>query len=167
MKNTLLAILLILLTLSSAQSQEKTVFLDLNYILSNSIKGKKILNDLDKINKKNLEYLKKKETSFKKEENEIRKKKNVISEEEFTKIVKEFNKKFSDFNREKKELSDEFLKKRKAKLDEFFKSLDTILIDYMKNNSIEIILNKKDIIIANSKNDITKNILDLANKKIK
>ena len=37
----------------------------------------------------------------------------------------------------------------------------------MENNSIEIILNKKDIIIANSKNDITKNILDLANKKIK
>ena len=167
MKNILFAIFLFLLSFSYAQSQEKTVFLDLNYILSNSIKGKKILNDLDKINKKNLEYLKKKETSFKKEENEIRKKKNVTSEEEFTKIVKEFNKKFSDFNLEKKELSDEFLNKRKAKLDEFFKSLDTILIDYMKNNSIEIILNKKDIIIANSNNDITKNILDLANKKIK
>ena len=167
MKNILFAIFLFLLSFSYAQSQEKTVFLDLNYILSNSIKGKKILNDLDKINKKNLEYLKKKEASFKKEENEIRKKKNIVSEEEFTKIVKEFNKKFSDFNQEKKKLSDEFLDKRKIKLDEFFKSLDTILIDYMKNNSIEIILNKKDIIIANSKNDITKNILDLANKKIK
>tara|TARA_Y100000591_G_C21831741_1_gene700039 strand:- start:1046 stop:1549 length:504 start_codon:yes stop_codon:yes gene_type:complete len=167
MKNTILAIFLILLTFSYAQAQEKTVFLDLNYVLSNSIKGKKILKDLDKINKKNLEYLKKKESSFKKEENEIRKKKNIISEEEFTKIVKEFNKKFSNFNQEKKELSDEFLNKRKTKLDEFFKSLDAILKDYMENNSIEIILNKKDIIIANSKNDITKNILDLANKKIK
>ena len=60
MKNILFAIFLFLLSFSYAQSQEKTVFLDLNYILSNSIKGKKILNDLDKINKKNLEYLKKK-----------------------------------------------------------------------------------------------------------
>ena len=167
MKNTLLAIFFILLTFHSVKAEEKTVFLDLNYVLSNSVKGKKILNDLDKINKKNLEYLKKKESTFKKEENEIRKKKNIISEDEFTKIVKEFNKKFSDFNQEKKKLSDEFLDKRKAKLDEFFKSLDLILKDYMKNNSIEIILNKKDIIIANSNNDITKNILDLANKKIK
>ena len=39
--------------------------------------------------------------------------------------------------------------------------------EYMKENSISMIIDKKNLFMAASKNDITKDILDLKNKKIK
>ena len=52
-------ILLNLFTLNSFAS-EKIVYLDLDYLLANSNKGKEVLLNLEQINKKNSELLKKK-----------------------------------------------------------------------------------------------------------
>ena len=49
----------------------------------------------------------------------------------------------------------------------FFEILNPILADYSKENSISIILRKKDIVIAKSDLDITDTIIELINLKIK
>ena len=46
------------------------------------------------------------------------------------------------------------------------KKIDQILIDYSKNNSIDVVFKKESLIISNSNFDITKNILDIVNKTV-
>lgn len=47
----------------------------------------------------------------------------------------------------------------------FFAELNEIMNNFMQENSIQIILDKKNIVMANNKNDISKDILKLINIK--
>ena len=60
-------------------ANEKIAFIDLNYILKESVQGKKILNDLNSINNKNLEKFRAEEFELEKQQDEIQKLKNIIS----------------------------------------------------------------------------------------
>ena len=53
---------------------------------------------------------------------------------------------------------------KQKKLDSFLKKINPLLQEYMKNNSIDIVLEKKQIFIGNSSIDITDNIIELINK---
>ena len=55
-------------------------------------------------------------------------------------------------------------KKKQLKLDNFLKVINPIIQEYMKKNSIDIVLERNQIFIGNSKNDITKDILKLINQ---
>ena len=52
-------------------------------------------------------------------------------------------------------------------LDQFLKLINPIVQEYMKEKSIDIIIDKKNIFMAKSKNDITNDILTIVNNKIK
>ena len=58
--------------------KEKIVFIDIDYILNNSIIGKKINKKLKKKKKKIIEKLKKKKNEIKNEKNEILSQKNIF-----------------------------------------------------------------------------------------
>ncbi len=60
-----------------------------------------------------------------------------------------------------------FKKKKQQDLEKFLIDINPIIQEYMKNNSIDIVLDKKQIFIGNSKNDITQDILVLVNKTFK
>ena len=47
------------------------------------------------------------------------------------------------------------------------KKLTPILEDYSKKNSIRIIVQKKNIVMGKKEDDITKDILELVNQKVK
>ena len=63
------------------------VFVDMDKIISTSKPGSSILNQLTKINNKNLEYLKNEENKIKEKEATLIAQKNIISEVEFQKRV--------------------------------------------------------------------------------
>ena len=46
--------------------------------------------------------------------------------------------------------------KKNKELDQFLKLINPIIQEYMKEKSIDIIIDKKNIFMAKSKNDITK-----------
>jgi len=52
-----------------------------------------------------------------------------------------------------------------SELNIFFAELNEIMNNFMQENSIQIILDKKNIVMANNKNDISKDILKLINIK--
>ena len=84
-----LLLFLIFLNLSvNSISDEKIVFLDVDYILSNSLKGKSLLKKLDNINKNNISKLETTEKFLKENEKNIKLKKNVITEDEQNKEIK-------------------------------------------------------------------------------
>ena len=145
-------------------SAEKIVYLDLDFILSNSNKGKIILSNLENLNKKNVETLKLKENLIKKEEDELIKQKNIISNEAYNDKVKKLRNKIQILREEKNKLANNFTEERKTKINEFFKIIDKVLREYVEKNSIDLVLNKKDILIGKNNYNITDEILKIVNE---
>ena len=145
-------------------AKENIVFIDLNYILNKSNSGKKILNELNIISNDNKKNFSNQETLLEKERNDIKKLKNILSKDEYNKKVVLFQEKVELYNKEKAKIIKSFENKKKKELDIFFKSLNEIMNVYMKENSISIIIDKKNIVMAAIKNDISNDIIELINK---
>ncbi len=165
MKKYFSILILFLISISSQSfSKENIFFLDLDYVLSNSNQGKLILSDLDKINKQNIEKIKSKEEDLKNEEQEIISQKNILSKEIYSEKVADLKKKIETFKQEKNKLVKDFTNIRQTKINNFLKDINKILEDYVEKNSINLVLNKKDILIGNNEYNITDEILELVNK---
>ena len=164
MKNLFLPLLIFFYLTGNAFAIEKIVYLDLDYILSNSNKGKNILSDLDKKNSENIKILKSKEEILKTEEENLFKQKNIISNEAYNEKVKNLQNKVKIFRSEKNQLVTEFKKNRENKINDFIKIVDNILGEYVKANSIDLVLNKKDIVMGKNSFNITEEILKKVNE---
>jgi Skp family chaperone for outer membrane proteins len=135
--------------------------------LNNSILGKNILNDLKKINNKNLENISSTEKELKKENDEIAKVKNIISKEEFENRINDLKKKIDNFNSLKDKISTELNQLRQKEIKNFFKKINPLIQVYMDENFIDIIIDKKNIFIARSDYDITTDIINLIDNEFK
>ena len=85
--------LFFLITVNS-YSVEKIVYLDLDFLLANSNKGKEIILNLEKINKENIKILKEKKNLLNDEEKKLLQKKNILTNEIYSeklKSLKRFN----------------------------------------------------------------------------
>ena len=167
MKKFFIFIILIFLSFNNlhVKANNKIAFVDLNYILKESISGKKILDDLNVISKQNEKKFKSTELNLNKNKDEIKKLKNIISENEYLKKINEFQLDVEKYNKEKSSIIEKFENLKKKELDIFFNSLNEIMSVYMKENDINIIIEKKSIIMADKFSNITNNILELVNKK--
>ena len=91
----------------------------------------------------------------------------MISKDEYGKKIFQLEKKVNEYNLIIAKKNDELAKFRdKAKI-EFLNKLSKILRDYSEENSITMILKKENLLIGQTKLDVTKDILDLFNKNIK
>ncbi len=59
------------------------------------------------------------------------------------------------------------IKKKKIEFNEFFKKITPIIENYVKEKNIDIVLDRKNILIANKKIDITQEIIKIIDSKIK
>ena len=85
---------------------------DINFLLKNSEKGKKIQKELDKLNSNQKKIFEKKQKELKEKEKKITSKKNVISEEEFKKEIEIFKSDLNKFNNERRASIQEMNKKK-------------------------------------------------------
>ena len=160
-------IFLILLSSNNSFSEEKIAFIDIDYIIQNSSIGKKMLTEINDIDKKNINSLNKKNKILKDLELEINNKKNIISEEAFKLEVISFRKKLQDFTNEKNKMANEFNDYKKKKIQDIFEIITPVINEYMENNSLDILLDKKNIFIGRKKVNLTEELLDEINNKIK
>ena len=161
----LLKIIIILVITSPAFSQEKIVYLDLDFIFANSIKGKNIQEELKKIDLENINILKEKENELKSEENKILSQKNILSDDTYNEKVNNFKKKLDSFRLEKDRMVKGFDKTRKTKLDEFILEINDIVEKYVEKKSIDLVLNKKHILMGKNKYNITNEIMAILNSQ--
>lgn len=152
---------------TNLSNSKETAFVDIDYIVANSNIGKKVLENIDKLNKKNVEKLKKKNKSLQELEITIKNKKNVISEDAFNKEVISFQKKVQEFKAEKNEIVKNFNDFKRKELKNIFKKISPIINDYMEENSISILLDSKNIFMGSKKSNLTEDILDSINKEFK
>ena len=165
-KKYIFIFIIYLFNVTSLYSAENIVFLDIDYVLNNSNLGKSIYIELEKINKENITKLNKKEKLIKEKQDNINKTKNVTTKEKLEKDIILFNKEVEQYKIEKKKILDDFKLKKKKELDNFLIKINPIIQEYMKSNSIDIILEKNQIFVGNKNKDITNEIIDLINKNL-
>ena len=164
MKKIIFVLIILLLFNNNLNANEKIVFIDINYIFVNSNAGKDLNNEIklknEKLNyeidefKKNIENQKEKLLS----------QKNVLSVEEYNNkilIIEENIKEMNiAVNKNKIELNKFKLKVEKT----FSQKLNSLIETYSVDKSIDIILNKSNLLMAKKNLDITNDILNLFNK---
>ena len=150
-----------------ALSNSDIYYVDMDYLMNNSLAGKSIIKKLDektKINKKKFEETQKK---LKIEETNIISKKNVLSKKDYLKEVELFTKKVDDYKLSRNKIINQISKTKNDAQRTLLEALTPILTDYAKNNSISYIIPKNNIIIGKKELDITISILEVLNSKIK
>ena len=152
---------------TNLSSSKEAAFVDIDYIVANSNIGKKVLENINKLDKKNIKNLRKKNKSLQELEITIKNKKNVISEDAFNKEVISFQKKVQEFKVEKNEIVKNFNDFKRKELKNIFKKISPIINDYMEENSISILLDSKNIFMGSKKSNLTEDILDSINKEFK
>ena len=148
-------------------SSEKIAFIDLEYVYVNSNAGKKIIDKINLEIEKNNKNFAIKKKNFEKMKEDLFKRKNVISEKEFTNQFNILDSQIKSFNNEVILANNETQKLNVKAKSVFSKNLAEILSIYAKENSIQIIINKNNILLGMTELDISKDILQLFNKDVK
>ena len=115
--------------------------------------------------KKNTE-LKNQEKKLKEEENKILASRAIITEEQLKKNISEFQKKLQNYSKDKSEQIKRLKKNRNTEIINLLNLINPIIKTYMEDNSISIIIDKKNIYIGNTAYDITNNLIEIINNKL-
>ena len=167
MNKILVSIILFILISAPGYSSEKIVYLDVEKIMQQSIAGKSIIAQLKKKREILISNFKKKEKEIMDKEKKLIAQKNVLSKEEFESKIIELRKDISNYQKERNKTSNDIARSRVKASTNLINKLTPILEDYSKKNSIRIIVQKKNIVMGKKEDDITKDILELVNQKVK
>ena len=169
MKKYLIFIIFILnfFFLNYSYSNDKIAYIDIDYIVKNSLAGKSIAEIIEKNNQINIKKFNDIETKLKSEEKEIIAQRNILNEEEFQKKINILKEKINDYRNQKKNeinnLNNQRFKLTKKLLDE----LNPLLANYSTEKSLAMIVDKKSIVIGKKNLDITNDILKQLNNTLK
>ena len=160
-------IILALLTYQTNLFSDVPHFIDFKYILNQSDAGKKAQKTLKQNLDNGIKKLKEKEKNLQSEEKKIIDQKKIINPDEYKKKVNELRKKVSNLQKERNKILNDIAVKRSKARNELLKNLNPIIKNYMQEKKIRIVLDKKNILLADENLDITKEIMVLLNKQIK
>ena len=162
-----LIIILFFFSSNHLLANEKIMFVDVNYIFSNSVAGKDITNkvkmDFNK-SQKNLEILKDKLIN---DEKKLINQKNILSKEEFEKNLFDLKNEMEEFNNQRIKLNSEIDVYRNKLQSSFSLELSNIIQKYANENNIDLIIDKNTILVGKNVLDATKDVLELFDKNIK
>lgn len=143
------------------------VFIDVDYIFENSKVGKDLSNQIkfeaEKLEKELIKFEKK----FNESEKDLINQKNIITEEDFIKRKEILEQNVNNFRKLYLKKNENFLKFEAEANNLFLENLDKILKIYVKENSIDLIISKKNIIIGKKNFDATISFLNMFDKLTK
>ncbi len=163
----LFTIVLFLITPSSLIFADIPHYLDFKYILNSSDAGKKAQDFLKSTLESGLKNISKKEKKLVEEEKKIIGQKKVISQDEYKKKVSALREKVLNLQKERNNLLESVAKNRAKAKEVLLKNLNPIVKDYMIEKKIRMVVDKKSLLLADDKLDITKDIMNLLNQKLK
>ena len=158
--------LILFLNFCNISNAEQSVkFVNIDFLVNKTKIGNQMLDKISSLDKQNIKKLKSFEKKIKEKQEEIKLKKNVISEIEFEKEVSNLNKKILDFNNQKETMVEELTNIKNKELNLFFENIKPLVQNYMAENSIDMIVNSKNIFMGNNKSDITTDLIKKINIK--
>jgi len=162
-----LAILLFLSFFYEGNLKADTYFLDFKSILNNSSAGKKANEVLNNQLNQGLKKLIEREKQLQDEEKKIVQQKKILSPEDYKKNIKSLRNKVSKLQKDRNSILESVSKKRNNARNQLLSAINPIVKDYMAEKNIKIVLDKKSILLADENLDITNDIMNLLNKKLK
>ena len=142
-------------------------FVDLKKVLNESKAGKKAQDFLKKKFENETKQFEKEGAAIRKAESDLIGKKKIISPEEYKKNLTSLREKSTNYQKKRRQASNEWVKKKNEARAKLLEALNPILQNYMKENNIEVIVDKKYILLANSNFEITDKILKILDKELK
>ena len=165
-RSLLLLIFFIFFSKISLSHEKTIVYIDLNRIMNNSIAGKSISSQLENNHKENISKFKNIEEELKKDEAEIISQKHVITKKEFEKKIIDLRDKANKFRKERNDNINNLNNQRLEATSKMITLVRPILSEFSDQNSISLIIDKKNIIIGKTLLDITNDILKIIDEKI-
>jgi len=150
----------------SLANAEKIVYIDMDKIMQISKAGKDAISKINNQKKKDVSKFQKIEKELKSREEDLITKKNVISTEEFNKKLEDLSKEINNYRTLRQKAIDVSTKSRLNASADFAEKIKPILAEYAAEKNIDMIIQKKNIIMGKTDLDITNEILKIVDKKI-
>ena len=166
MRKFLLIFIFLLTQFNLVNANINAAFIDMEKVLSSSKPGSSLLKQLNLINDKSLKKFQKDEKILKENEKKLISQKNILSNEEFQSNVNMLRLEINKYNENKKKIISDFNKLKINNTNKLLKMINSILIQYSDKKSISMIFQKKNLIIGNTKLDITDEIIKIVNSDI-
>ncbi len=160
MKKILFLFSLIFLV-NNASAQTNIVYLDVQFIIDNSLLGKHYKNIIKKYENEKKPELKSKEEIIKNKENEINNQKNILKKEELEIKISELQNIINQYQSERNKINKSIIEMKKDYSKNILKVLNPLLTKYVEKNNIILVVEKKNILIGVKSLDITQNILEV------
>ena len=163
----IITFLLFFFYINPVLADKNIVYLDIQYIIDNSNLGKFYKTKIKIKQDNNNEILQSEQKKLKEKEQEINNQKNILKKEELNKQFVEFNNLVVKYKELRKELNNSILKEKKNYSAEILRILNPLLTNYVENNNINLVVDKKNILVGIKSLDITTTLLDILNKETK
>ena len=147
-------------------ADQKIVVLDMKYVLNNSKAGKGAQDFLKKTFNNNAKKYTDMEKALKKGETDLLAKRTILSKEEYTKKSDVLRKKVIDYQSERRFSLDKIATQRAKARETLMKKIEPIVDSYIKENSISIVLDKKNMIGGLKEYEITNIIFEKLDKEL-
>ena len=154
----IILLIIVFINIHKVSFSKEIYFVDLKRVLNESKAGKKAQSFL----KKKFDTENKK---FEKEGQAIKKK--VISAEEYKTSLNSLRERNISYQKKQRTASNEWVNKKNEARNKLLEALTPIMKKYMEDNNVEIIVDKKYILLANSDFEITDKILKILDDELK
>ena len=150
-----------------SNANENIRFININYIVNNSEAGKTLNKIIENKSKKITSELNDMGKKIEKKKDKIISQKNILKKEEYEKLLKSYDEEVKKFNNIRKKKNEDFNKFRINSQKKIIETLNPIITAFLKKESVQILLQKEQIIFGDNKLDITEEILKIFNDKHK
>ena len=157
----------LIFTFNTNAEIQKIVYIDIEKIMQQSVAGKNFINLLEKKHKTNISKFKKENEQIKEKEKKLITQKNILSPQDFQNELSKLRDEITNFQKNQVKARNEINKLRLLGTNKMINEIIPILENYAKENAINLILQKKNIVMGKKEMEITDNIITLADKKIK
>ena len=166
MKKIILLIIIFFIS-NFGNASTNVAYLDVQFIIDNSNLGKFYRSEIEKLQNKNNSAIILKENEIKNKEEEFKNKKNLLNQDEIKKKIDEINSMVKQYQIFRNDLNKKLAKEKKKFSKEILLILNPLLTKYVESKNINLVIEKKNVLVGVKSLDITKNILVIFNERTK
>ena len=166
MRKLLYLLIMVFLLKNNCFANNNIVYLDIQFIIDNSKIGIHYKEKIIKYEKKNKLILNKKEKEIKSKQVEINNQKNIIKDEELKIKINELKKIIDAYKIEVKKANKSIVQMKKDYSTNILKILNPLLSNYVEKNNINIVIDKKNVLVGIKTLDVTNDLLKILDKEV-
>lgn len=151
----------------NALANVNLAYLDVQFIIDNSNLGKFYKSEINKIQDRYKPDIIAKQKEIKNKENELNNQKNLLNQDEFKNKLNEIKELVNEYQKFKNEINKEISMKKKIYSKEILVILNPLLTEYVDIKNINLVIEKKNVLVGVKSLDITNDILKTFNEKTK